>query len=146
MKAVIVYESTHHENTWKLVQAIREKYGVDVIDVTKTESADLTKYDLIGFAAGIAFGKFYPAITKFAARCLPAGKRVFFLYTCGRDNQRYTNAMREIAGSKDCTVAGCYSCRGYDTYGPFRLVGGINKGHPDEAEIAGAVAFFERMR
>ena len=64
MKTAIVYESTHHQNTLKLVQAIREKFPVDVIDVTETESADLTGYDLIGFAAGIAYGKFYPAIEK----------------------------------------------------------------------------------
>jgi hypothetical protein len=51
MKTAIVYESTHHQNTLKLVQAIREKFPVDTIDVTETESADLTGYDLIGFAA-----------------------------------------------------------------------------------------------
>ncbi len=146
MKTVIVYESTHHQNTLKLVQAIREKFPVDVIDVTETESADLTGYDLIGFAAGIAYGKFYPAIEKFAARCLPAGKRVFFLYTCGRDSKSYLASMRETAARKDCQVLGAYSCRGFDTFGPFKLVGGINKGRPNEEDIAGAVRFFEKLR
>lgn len=146
MKTAIVYESTHHQNTLKLVQAIREKFPVDVIDVTETESADLTGYDLIGFAAGIAYGKFYPAIEKFAARCLPAGKRVFFLYTCGRDSQSYLSSMRETAARKDCQVLGAYSCRGFDTFGPFKLVGGINKGRPNEEDIAGAVRFFEKLR
>ena len=146
MKTAIVYESTHHQNTLKLVQAIREKFPVDTIDVTETESADLTGYDLIGFAAGIAYGKFYPAIEKFAARCLPAGKRVFFLYTCGRDSQSYISSMRETAARKDCQVLGAYSCRGFDTFGPFKLVGGINKGRPNEEDIAGAVRFFEKLR
>ena len=146
MKTAIVYESTHHQNTLKLVQAIREKFPVDVIDVTETESADLTGYDLIGFAAGIAYGKFYPAIEKFAARCLPAGKRVFFLYTCGRDSKSYLASMRETAARKDCQVLGAYSCRGFDTFGPFKLVGGINKGRPNEEDIAGAVRFFEKLR
>ena len=146
MKTAIVYESTHHQNTLNLVQAIREKFPVDVIDVTETESADLTGYDLIGFAAGIAYGKFYPAIENFAARCLPAGKRVFFLYTCGRDSQSYLSSMRETAARKDCQVLGAYSCKGYDTFGPFKLVGGINKGRPNEEDIAGAVRFFEKLR
>lgn len=33
------------------------------------------------------------------------------------------------------------SCPGYDTFGPFKLVGGIKKGHPNEAEIDAAVNF-----
>jgi len=40
---------------------------------------------------------------------------------------------------------GSYGCRGYDTYGPFKLVGGIAKGHPTEEEIDGAVAFYNKI-
>ena len=39
-------------------------------------------------------------------------------------------------------MLGEYGCLGYDTYGPFKLVGGIAKGHPDSGELAGAVSFF----
>ena len=34
---------------------------------------------------------------------------------------------------------------GFDTFGPFKLVGGIAKGHPDEDEIRGAVEFYEGL-
>ena len=34
---------------------------------------------------------------------------------------------------------------GYDTFGPFKLVGGIAKGHPDEDDIKNAVEFVTRL-
>ena len=47
--------------------------------------------------------------------------------------------------SNGARVMGSYGCRGYDTYGPFKLVGGIAKGHPTEEEIRGAVAFYDKI-
>ena len=32
-----------------------------------------------------------------------------------------------------------YICKGYDTYGPFKLIGGIAKNHPNNDEIQRAV-------
>jgi hypothetical protein len=34
----------------------------------------------------------------------------------------------------------------FDTYSPWKLVGGINKGHPDDTDIANAVTFFDDIR
>jgi hypothetical protein len=28
-----------------------------------------------------------------------------------------------------------FACKGWDTWGPFKLVGGINKGRPKEKEL-----------
>lgn len=142
MKTVILYESTHHENTLKLVNAIAKRFDVDTIDITKSEEYELDGYDTIGFAAGIAFSKFYEKTALAAKRYLPDNKKVFFIYTCGRQNEKYTQSMRNIAKEKNCTVLGEYSCPGFDTYGPFKIVGGLNKNHPDGKDIDGAVAFF----
>ena len=46
---------------------------------------------------------------------------------------------------KNCTEIGAYGCRGYDTFGPFKLLGGIAKGHPTEEEIRGAVKFYQEL-
>lgn len=53
--------------------------------------------------------------------------------------------MREIADRKRCRELGAYHCLGYDTFGPFKLVGGIAKGHPTEEEIAEAVRFYQSL-
>lgn len=44
--------------------------------------------------------------------------------------------------SKQCRELGAYQCLGFDTFGPFKLIGGIAKGHPNEDEIAAAVSFY----
>ena len=36
-----------------------------------------------------------------------------------------------------------YSCLAYDTFGPFKLVGGINKGRPNEDDLQNAVEFYD---
>ena len=40
---------------------------------------DLSAYDRIGIASGVAFGKFYEAAERFVDDSLPKGKDVFFL-------------------------------------------------------------------
>jgi multimeric flavodoxin WrbA len=34
---------------------------------------------------------------------------------------------------------------GYDTFGPFKLIGGLAKGHPDDKDLENAVAFFRGL-
>ena len=38
-------------------------------------------------------------------------------------------------------VVGEFSCRGFDTVGPFKLIGGVNKGRPDERDLENAKKF-----
>ena len=129
MKTVIVYYSKHHGNTKKLLDAIA---GADptvvLIDVTMHPTADLTAYDRIGFASGIYYSSFAKQIVTFASEHMPEGKDVFYIYTHGAPKGDFLKAMREIAGKKGCREIGAYHCQGYDTFGPFKLVGGLAKG------------------
>ena len=38
-------------------------------------------------------------------------------------------------------MVGKFGCKGYDTFGPFKLVGGIAKGHPNEEDMINAADF-----
>ena len=143
--SVIVYASTHHGNTFKLVKAIEERFRVDLVDACSEEIKDLSEYDLIGFASGIDFGKFYSSVEAFADKNLPAEKSVFFLYTCAMDRKGFTDSMKEIALNKGCEILGEYGCKGYNTYGPWKLIGGMNKKHPSEQEVAEALDFYESL-
>lgn len=143
MKTAILYCSTHHENTAKLLAAIAKSGDVELIDSAKTDSADLTDFDLIGIASGIYYSKFGKSVTELARKCLPRGKKVFAVYTCGSKRKGYTDEILGIVREKDCTYVGEYGCLGYDTYGPFKLIGGIAKGRPDENDIKGAVEFYK---
>lgn len=145
MKTVIVFASKHHGNTKKLVDAIAAVGGADVIDATATDVADLGEYDLIGFASGIAFGKYYPQLLQFMEHNLPGGKKVFFLHTAGSPREKYHTEARALSDAVGCESLGTYCCKGFDTYGPFKWIGGIAKGHPNQKEIDGAVSFFKRI-
>ena len=145
MSTVIVYYSQHHGNTKKLLDAIAAREEVTLIDVVENKTADLSAFDRIGFASGIYYSSFARQILAYAEQNLPEGKDVFFLNTCGAPTGIYFNAIRRITESRHCRELGAYQCQGCDTFGPFRLVGGIAKGHPTEEEIAGAVNFYKSL-
>lgn len=147
MKTAIVYYSKHHENTKKLLDAIKKSSSDDItlIDVTQTSTHSLSKYDLVGFASGIYYSKFEKRVLAFAKNNLPEGKDVFFLYTYGAEKSGYTNAIQEAVASKHANVLGEYGCFGFNTFGPFKLIGGIAKNHPTASEIDGAVAFYKNL-
>ena len=146
MKTAIVYYSKHHGNTKKLLDAIAAKHTVTLIDVTEQPDADLSGYDRIGFASGIYYSAFARQIIAFAQARLPEGKDVFFIYTHGAPGGNFLKGIREAASVRHCREIGEYRCQGYDTFGPFKLLGGIAKGHPTEAEIRNAVAFYEGLK
>ena len=106
----------------------------------------MSAYDRIGFASGIDFGKFYESVEQFLEKNLPENKRVFFLYTCARVSDRFTETIKTAARKKGAVILGEYGCRGFNTYGPWKMIGGMNKGHPTAKEIQGAVGFFESLR
>lgn len=144
MKTAIVYYSEHHGNTKKLIDAIATP-ETTLFDVTKTDTADLASYDLIIFASGIYFSQFEKRVMAFVEKNLPTGKKVALLYTYGAKRESYTNKIKETIQQKGSTVIGSYGCLGFDTFGPFKLVGGIAKGHPTADEINGAVRFIKSL-
>lgn len=142
MKTVIIYESKHHGNTKKLCDAIAGIGSVDLIEAKKVnEGISWADYDLIGFASGIAYGNFYRNVRK-AASQLPVGAKTFYLYTCARNDKDFAAGIKAIAREKGAVILGTHGCTGYNTFGPLKFTGGMNHGHPDEAEIQSAVSFY----
>lgn len=146
MKTAICYYSRHHGNTLKVLEAIAAENEVDLIDVTARQMVRLDEYDCIGFASGIYGLEFHKDVVEFARQYLPAGKPVFFVYTYGGAKGTGAKAAAEIAKEKGCPVLGEFGCKGYDTFGPFKLVGGIAKGHPDEQDFANARKFYCKIK
>ena len=144
-KTILIYASKHHGNTYKLAKAISDKYEIAMIDATKETIVDLQEYEVIGFASGIDFGTFYEEIEKFAKNNLPIKKKVFFLYTCAMERKEFTNSMKKIVLEKEAAILGEYGCKGYNTYGPWKLIGGMNKKHPTIDEINEAIKFIETI-
>lgn len=145
MKTAIIYYSKHHGNTKKLLDAIAKKHEVTLIDVTSNPSTDLSQYDRIGFASGIYYSKFQKTLLKYAEDNLPDGKKVFFIYTYGAEKAGYTKAITEAVSKHNPQVLGEFGCFGFNTFGPFKLIGGIAKGHPNNKDFANVISFYEGL-
>lgn len=145
MKTLICYYSRHHGNTRKVLEAIAQEGEVDLVDVTIRQSVSWDEYDCIGFASGIYGFEFQKAVTEYARQYLPKGKPVFFVYTYGGAKGTGAKAVEDVARAKGCPVLGEFSCKGYDTFGPFKLMGGISKGHPDAQDLENARSFYRTL-
>lgn len=145
MKTVICYYSRHHGNTLAVLDAMTEGCDVDLIDVTVRMAVRLDQYDRIGFASGIYFSKFSPVVVNFARQYLPEGREVFFVYTYGAPKVSLPGNITAAVKEKGCRILGQFGCRGYDTFGPFKLIGGLAKGHPDAQDLKKAKQFFEGL-
>ena len=120
MRKAIVYASVHHRNTEKLVKDIAKECQVDLIDAVKRSDADLSSYDIIGFASGIYFSKFHQSILEFAEKNLPDDKKVFLICTYG-GSANY-KSIEQTLDKKRSKVIGKFGCKGYDTFGPFNII------------------------
>lgn len=145
MKTAICYFSEHHGNTLKVLERLAEEFDIDLIDVRSRVAVHLEMYDAIGFASGIYYGRFHETVTDFARQYLPEGKKVFFVYTCGVPGKGYTDAAAEAAADKNAEILGEFQCKGFDTFGPFKLIGGIAKNHPNEDDVLAAIEFYKSI-
>ncbi len=118
---------------------------VKTVDILKSQIEDLREYDRIGIASGIYYGKFQKEMLEYLEEKLPERKQKFAIFTCGRMTKVYTKDIKALAEKRNCEYLGDYGCYGYDTFGPFKAVGGIQKGHPTEEEIQKAVTFYNGL-
>lgn len=151
IKTMILYRSKHHGNTRKLVDAIAAAFPdeVDTVDVAtlgRNEYPDLSEYRLIGAASGIYRGGFDKDLKRVLDHSLTFGDKVFGLMTFGAAEKWHGRDLAAVAQVKMASVLTMHGCRGWGTWGPYRLIGGVAKGHPDAEDIQGAVDFFARLR
>lgn len=146
IKTAIVFYSQHHKNTKKLLDAIKAEFpDVKLIDVSITKVAELEGYNRIGIASGIYYSRFAKPLMEYLKSHLPKDKEVFAIYTYGRESSVYTKEVKSLVEEKHGIYLGEYGCYGFDTFGPFKLVGGIQKGHPTTDEISDAVDFYRTL-
>lgn len=142
MKTLIIYISVHHQNTEKVAKVMAEELDADLVPVMKAQSDTLAAYDLIGFGSGIYFMKHHKTLLRFV-ETLPAGteKRAFIFSTSGDGKKKRHASLKEKLVNQGFSIVDEFSCKGWDTWGPLKLFGGINKGRPNEEDLAGARVF-----
>lgn len=144
-KTAIVYASTHHANTKKLVEYIAAALETEPIDITKTARPDVRACDTLIVASGIYFHNIHRRLTEFLQAAPLQGKRAILVYTCGVRYAGYARAVRALLRKRGALYLGAASFRGYDTFGVFAKIGGIAKGHPTQADLRRVLKRVERM-
>ncbi|WP_371679936.1 flavodoxin family protein [Streptomyces sp. NBC_01276] len=149
MKTVIVCASVSHGNTRRVADTMAPVLGAKVVSPEEAGPAELAGADLVGFGSGVFLGSLHPRLTDFV-KALPAGRgRAFVFATSGLPEMPFapfTRPLVRLLEGKGFEVDGSFSCRAFDTWTPFKLVGGINKQRPDAEDLAAARAFAERLR
>jgi flavodoxin len=149
MKVVIVCASVSHGNTRRVAETMADVLGAKVVSPEEADPAELAGADLVGFGSGVFYSRFHPSLTGFV-KALPAGRgRAFVFATSGLPEippAPFTRPLVQLLEDKGFEVAGSFSCRAFDTWTPFKLVGGINKQRPNTGDLAAARAFAERLR
>jgi len=151
MKTLIIYISIHHGNTKKIVKAMAKVIGAELVKPYQVDVNALAKYDLIGFGSGIYYHKHHESLLKLVER-LPElkGKKTFIFSTSGMSKKwhfsDFHNPLKEELLEKGFNIIGEFDCRGWDTYGPFKLIGGISKGRPNEKDLKEAKNFASKLK
>jgi flavodoxin len=147
MKTLIVYTSVHHQNTENVAKVMAEELEADLVPTMKAQPGMLAGYDLVGFGSGIYFMKHHKTLLQFA-ETLPAvaEKRAFIFSTSGDGKKKHHAALKEKLVNRGFSIMDEFSCKGWDTWGPLKLFGGINKGRPDEKDLALARAFAQELK
>lgn len=147
MKSIIVCISIHHGNTFKIAQKMAEVLRAEIKKPSEIKPKDLLSFDLIGFGSGIYAFRHHREILNLAKN-LPdmQGKPVFIFSTSGAKNGiKYHSALRKILEKKNCKILDEFNCLGWDSFGPLKLIGGINKDRPNEKDLQEAKNFAQKL-
>lgn len=151
MNTIIICISIHHGNTEKIAKVMAEPLQAKLVPPQNVDKTDLESYNLIGFGSGIYHGKHHETLLNLVSD-LPVmkGKKVFLFSTSGLRKIPWFHAfhkpLKKKLREKQFDIVGEFSCRGYDTYGFLKYIGGIQKGRPNQSDIERACEFAKSLK
>ncbi len=152
MKTAIIYKSIHHGNTKKIAEVMANTLEADLFDLKDFNHDMIKEYDLIGFGSGIYFQEHHQKILKFVDELPAMDKKVFIFSTRAaflpfRNPLKYHINLKNKLNNKNFEVIGEFTCRGLSTYyRVFRMIGGVNKGRPNERDLLNAENFANQIK
>ncbi len=146
MTGALICQSVHHGNTAKVARAMAAVLAAEVMTPEQARVSDLSACDLLGFGSGIYAFRHHPTVLQLAREIDVRDRATFVFSTCGF-NVLWLNhlALRAALRRRGAQIVGEFSCRGFDTFGPLRLFGGINRGRPGPGDLQRAERFARRI-
>jgi flavodoxin len=147
---LLVVKSVHHGNTAKVARVIAGVLGAEVSSPEETPYSLLATSGLVGFGSGVYYGQLHPALFEWLSGLPDATKPTrpaFIFSTSGLPflAKLWHWPLRRVLSRKGFYTVGEFTCRGFDTWGPLWLAGGLNKRHPDDRDLARAARFATGM-
>ena len=111
---------------------------------------NLDKYNMIGFGAGIDGGRHYAQMINYVEK-LPnvRNKKAFIFSTSAIYSEkimlRNHKVLSDLLRTKGFPVTHEFGCKGFTTRSIFNLIGGKNKGRPNEEDINNAKLFADKL-
>ncbi len=147
MKTLIVCSSVHRGNTRKIAKAMADVLGAEVLKPDEVDMASLGAYELVGFGSGVYGGRFHKSMLELVRKIpLSKDRKAFVFSTSWRVKEEYNERMKNMLIDKGFDIAGDFCCKGFNCFGPFKLVGGLNKGRPNEEDIERARDFARKLK
>jgi len=136
LKTLVLYKSLCHGNTQKVAAVIAETLKAEIKTLEDTDRERIPEYEMIGFGSGIFYQKHHKTLFDFV-ESLPEtkNKQAFVFSTSGLCLLEFNTPLESVLKKKGFQITGSFACKGWDTWGPYKLVGGIAKGRPDESDL-----------
>jgi len=143
---LILVKSVHHGNTLRVARDIGCVLGADIADPDDMPHSRAMDYAMIGFGSGVYYGRMHRSLFEWIADCPDvrgSGRHAFVFSTSGLPvlSHFWHLPVTAMLRAKGFEVLKSYSCRGFDTWGPLWLAGGLNRTHPDAQDDARARAY-----
>lgn len=142
---IIICESIYNNNSLKLASAMAQTLGCRLITADEARSYNLNDYQTIGLGSGIYFGRHHPKLFELVKQ-LNSEKQDVFIFS-SRGNPflgKYHLPLKAVLRQKNKNITGEFSVRAYDETGPWVIIGGGNKGKPNEKDLKKAVRFAQK--
>lgn len=149
-RSLILCKSVHHGNTALVAAAIAAALGAEVASPEEVPYTTLPRRGLVGFGSGVYYGRMHRALFDWLAGLPDAPVPImpaFVFSTSGLPclAQFWHAPLVRLLARKGFDVRGAYACRGFDTWGPLWLAGGLNRRHPDARDLEKAADFARRI-
>jgi flavodoxin len=148
MKTLILYKSVHQGNTRRVAKEMADVLSADLREPHEVDADMMEKYDLVGFGSGIYWLRHHTEILQLASRLHQMkGKKAFIFSTRGSGSVTLCHfALKKKLENAGFKIVGEFSCKAHDAVGPLKLIGGINRGRPNEADLEKARIFAKGLR
>lgn len=149
-KSLILCKSIHHQNTAQIARVMAQVLNADVASPEEVPYTSLSDCGLFGFGSGVYYGRLHTALYAWLhglPACRKALKPAFVFSTSGLPLlwKAWHAPLKKLLIQKGFDVVGEFACRGFDTWGPLWLAGGLNRKHPDARDLERAREFAHKL-